>query len=135
VLRWDEAHIPVKGLTEALQQHGIAQADDHDASVHIGITGADSAIASTCSLVLQCGDGKPRTVSLLPYVHVAVVRAEQLLPNMEAWYKQQADSDLNAFRESSMTNIVSGASRTADIGMELVQGAHGPAELHCIVIG
>ena len=87
------------------------------------------------ALSLQDGEGKSRNVSLLPYVHIAVVRAEQLLPNMEAWYKQQAENDLTAFTDTSMTNIVTGASRTADIGMELVLGAHGPANLHVILIG
>lgn len=135
VLHWDAAHIPVQGFPEVLAQQNIERADDRDSGVKIGITGVDCGVASTASLVLSSGEGKPRTVSLLPYVHVAILRAEQLVPNLEAWAQMQAENELPAFKDVSMTNIITGASRTADIGMELVMGAHGSAQLHCILIG
>jgi L-lactate dehydrogenase complex protein LldG len=70
---------------------------------------------------------------LLPHVHVAIIRAEQILPHLEAWLNQQSQ-DLSEFRKVGNHIIITGASRTADIAMELVLGAHGPAHLHVIIV-
>jgi L-lactate dehydrogenase complex protein LldG len=133
VLAWDFAHIPLEPLGAALAAAGIQVADPRDSDVRVGITGVDAALGATGSLVVSARPGRPRTVSLLPHVHIAVVRAAQVLPHMEAWIAQQS-ADVAAFREVGNHIIISGASRTADIGMELVLGAHGPAELHVILL-
>ena len=134
VLTWDFDHIPVRGLEPALNQNNIERQPHDDASVRVGITGVDGALAGTGSIVIASGDGKARSVSLLSYVHIAVVKTSQILPNMEAWMKEQRTNGLETFRQSSNVTVITGASRTADIGMELVLGAHGPAELHIILI-
>ncbi len=134
LLAWDFEHIPVRGLENALKQNNINRQPHNDASVRVGITGASGALAGTGSIVIASGDGKARSVSLLPYVHVAIVKTSQILPNMEAWMKEQRAKGLDAFRQSSNVTVITGASRTADIGMELVLGAHGPAELHIILM-
>lgn len=131
VLAWDFDTIPVDGLEAALSDANIAIADPDDGSVRVGITGVDAAFAATGSIVVKSGAKTPRNVSLLPYVHVAIIKQDQILPQMEAWMQQQ---DRDEFRQTSHINIISGASRTADIGMELVLGAHGPADLHLMVV-
>ena len=131
VLCWDFVHIPLPGLAEALDHAGIAIAPPDDASVRVGITGADAALAATGSLVIASGAGKPRRTSLLPLVHVAVARAEQILPHMEAWIAEMRGE--NAFTDRAHV-IVSGPSRTADIAMELILGMHGPGALHIVLI-
>jgi L-lactate dehydrogenase complex protein LldG len=133
VLAWDFAEIPLAGLAAALSARGVRVADPHASDVRVGITGVDAALGATGSLVVSARPGRARTVSLLPHVHIAVVRAAQVLPHMEAWIAQQS-ADVAAFRAVGNHIIISGASRTADIGMELVLGAHGPAELHVILL-
>jgi len=134
VLCWDFVHIPLPGLEAALAQAGVAVAPPGDPSVRVGITGADAALAATGSLVIASGPGKPRQVSLLPLVHVAVVRADQIVPHLEAWLATVRARGLDAFQAASSTIIISGPSRTADIAMELILGMHGPAELHIVVL-
>ncbi len=133
ILAWDFDQIPLAGLRDALAAAGVQVADAHDGAVRVGITGVDAALAATGSIVVSAQPGRPRTVSLLPYVHVAVVRREQIFAHLEAWTQhQQAQPD--AFRASGNHVIITGASRTADIAMELVLGAHGPAQLHLVIV-
>lgn len=134
VTAWDFSLIPLPGLPEALQEAGIMVEKPDNPAVRVGITGVDAALAATGSLVLGSGTGKPRTVSLLPHVHIAVVTTAQLIPDLETWMAAQRDAGLDQFRQKSSVVLVSGASRTADIAMELVMGAHGPAELHILLL-
>jgi L-lactate dehydrogenase complex protein LldG len=134
LLSWDFAYIPLPGLREALDRAGIEIAPPEDASVRVGVTGADAALASTGSLILTAGPGKPRAVSLLPDVHVAVITAAQIVPNLESWAAARRAQGLGDFRQISNVTIISGPSRTADIAMQLVLGAHGPAALHILIL-
>ncbi|MBK9123782.1 MAG: lactate utilization protein [Chloroflexi bacterium] len=106
-----------------------------DPSARVGLTGVEAALAGTGSLVVSSGPGKPRFASLLPPVHIAVVRADQILPDVEAWFEQVSASGLTHFRESANVVFITGGSRTADIAQELILGAHGPVEVHVVLIG
>jgi len=134
LLAWDFSRVPLTKLADALARAGVKVAEPCAPDVRVGLTGVDAAFAATGSIVLSAGPQTPRTVSLLPYVHIAILREEQILPHFEAWIATQRAQDLEAFLKSSTTNIITGASRTADIGMELVLGAHGPAELHLMIL-
>lgn len=104
------------------------------ADADVGITGAACAIAATGTLVLEMGEGRSRAASLLPPVHVALVRVNQLVPRLEDYIAQQRAKGLPAFSEGSNVVLLTGASRTADIEMNVVYGVHGPLELHVILI-
>jgi L-lactate dehydrogenase complex protein LldG len=134
ILSWDPACIPLPGLVSTLDQAGIQIAPSGDPSVRLGVTGADAALAATGSLVLSSGPGRPRSVSLLPTIHVAVITNEQIVPNMEAWAAALRSRGLAEFQRASSVLVISGPSRTADIAMQLVLGAHGPAELHILLL-
>lgn len=134
VLCWAFGHIPLPGLAEALTRAGIAVAPPGDASVRVGITGVGAALAATGSLALLSAPGQPRQTSLLPLLHIAVVRADQVVPHLEAWIADQRAGGLGAFTATSSAVIISGPSRTADIAMELILGMHGPGELHIVLL-
>lgn len=89
-------------------------------SAEIGITTAKYAIAETASLVLSAGPGKHRLASLAPPVHLAIVRHDAILPDLETAIAR-LDSRTSVF--------ITGSSRTADIEGVLVRGVHGPREL------
>lgn len=131
VMHWDFAHIPLPGLAEAMANAGINSADIHDGTVRVGISGAQGALASTGTLALKSGVGRPRQVSLLPMVHIAIITADQIMPHLEAWLADQGAAGL---RDAQHIALVSGPSRTADIAMELIMGVHGPGELHIILL-
>lgn len=133
VLSWAFDHIPLPGFAAALDERGIQVSTGRDAGVRVGITGADAALAATGSLVLLSGAGKPRLASLLPPVHVAVLRRDQILADLETWVDQLRQRGTDSFREIASAMIISGPSRTADIAMQLILGMHGPGELHIVV--
>jgi L-lactate dehydrogenase complex protein LldG len=68
------------------------------------------------------------TASLLPEVHIAILRVADILPSVESALS------LPQVAESPGVVLVSGPSRTADIEMTLTIGVHGPGELHVFVI-
>jgi L-lactate dehydrogenase complex protein LldG len=98
----------------------------------LGITGAFCALAENGTLMLLSGEDTHATTSLLPENHVAIVPASRIVRTMEdAW-------DLLRGERSGLprqVNFISGPSRTADIEMTLVLGAHGPFRVHVIVVG
>lgn len=134
VLSWADDHLPMAGLSAMLASLGVSTAEPDDGDIRVGITGATAALAATGSLVLESGAGRPRSASLLPDRHIALMTADQLHSDLEDWQAAQAASGYPAFREASNTVIVTGPSKTADIGHELVKGAHGPRELHILVL-
>jgi L-lactate dehydrogenase complex protein LldG len=97
----------------------------------LGITGSYCAIAETGTLMLLSGESEHATSSLLPDTHVAIVPASRIVRSMEdAW---------DCLRRERGTlprqvNFVSGPSRTADIEMTLVMGAHGPFRVHILIV-
>jgi L-lactate dehydrogenase complex protein LldG len=133
VSTWDLAHIPLPGLAEALDKANITCVGQ-DPSVRVGLTGVDAALAATGSVVVMSGNGRPRAASLLPPVHIAVIIASQIVPDLESWWAVQKAAGLEKVRQHSNVVVITGPSRTADIAMQLVMGMHGPRELHLILL-
>lgn len=134
ILCWDWEFIPVAGLADALHAAGCTRASLRDGQARYGLTGVDAALAATGTLVVMSGAGKPRQASLLPPIHIAVVREHQIVADLETWLADQRAQGLTAFRQAAKVELISGPSKTADIAQELVLGAHGPVEVHIILV-
>jgi L-lactate dehydrogenase complex protein LldG len=91
-----------------------------------GITSAQHGIAETGTLVLASGAERNRLISLVPDVHVAVLRAERILPDLRA--------ALAAVKDDPAVTFITGPSRTGDIELTLVVGVHGPKELFVLLL-
>jgi len=93
------------------------------------ITAARVAVAETGTIVL---DGEPdqgrRAISLVPDVHVCVVRTDQVVQTVP-----EAVRLLGAEPGRPLTWI-SGPSATSDIELERVEGVHGPRTLHVVLV-
>ena len=96
---------------------------------YIGITSADFFVAQTATLVLRDRPGQPRAVSLVPSIHVAVVELDQILENLTELYARLKTDPL-----TNCMSLISGPSKTADIELVMVHGAHGPRQVHVIVV-
>lgn len=135
IASWDPGEIALRGLAEALRDAGIEIADPDDEKPEVGLTGALAGLAATGSLILGSGPGTFRNTSLLPPVHIAVLRQEQIVPDLESWFAAQRERDFRDMRRASNLVVITGPSRTADIAMELVMGMHGPRELRVVLVG
>ena len=98
----------------------------------VGISTAQAAIAETGTLVLDATLEQHRLVSLVPPVHIALVRASTI--------RQTLGEMLNELRNgegdvSRAITFITGPSRTADIELTLAIGVHGPQELYVIIDG
>jgi len=101
----------------------------------IGITSADYCIAETGTLVMKTAPGNERSVSLLPSIHVAVIKLEQIIADFKELYTlldKVLENDPEGM-ENGMT-FITGPSKTADIEATMVHGAHGPREVYLYVI-
>jgi L-lactate dehydrogenase complex protein LldG len=134
VLSWAEDHLPMGGLHAMLDSLGVSVAPSDAGDVRVGITGISAALAATGSLILESGAGRPRSASLLPDRHIALMTGDQLMTDLEDWQATQQNLGYPAFKQASNTVIVSGPSKTADIGHQLVKGAHGPREVHILIL-
>jgi L-lactate dehydrogenase complex protein LldG len=90
------------------------------ATADVGLTGADMALAETGSVLLKMNAGQSRFISLLPPVHIAMLPASKIVPDIYTWAANRT-GDM-----PSQLVIISGPSKTADIEKTLVIGVHGP---------
>lgn len=94
------------------------------------VTSTAAGIADTGSLVLWPGPDEPRTLSLVPPVHVAVLFASRLYASLPAAMAALQPTS----RMPTNLLLVTGPSKTADIQQVLAYGAHGPKELIIVLV-
>jgi L-lactate dehydrogenase complex protein LldG len=99
------------------------------ATVDIGITSADYALADTGTLVILASPREARMISLLPPAHIAVVPRGRILTGLDELFSLLP----NPAEVSSSMVLITGPSRTADIEQILVRGVHGPGRLTVVV--
>ena len=109
----------------ALEENGLALLAPKDADV--GITGADFAVAATGSLAFSSKHG--RLATLLPFHHIIVLKASQILPDIEDLYAKLGSLEL-----PSAWGMHTGPSKSADIEQTMALGVHGPGQVDVIVI-
>ena len=95
----------------------------------IGISGVDFVVAETGTLVLSTRPDQPRSLSLLPPVHVAVAWREQITPDLFDLFAEVGREGLPA-----CLSLITGPSKTGDIELKLVTGVHGPGVVHLVMI-
>jgi L-lactate dehydrogenase complex protein LldG len=102
---------------------------------YIGVTSADFCLADTATLVMRNRPGQPRSVALVPSIHIAVITADQIVADMkELFALLRWDERFHPEGLSNYMSFISGPSKTADIEATMVHGAHGPREVHLLVI-
>ena len=137
---------PKTPIGEALQQkwqdsaNGLPELVPYDVEVEeikervfnvaAGITSTLGGIADTGALILWSSEEEPRLMSLVPPIHIAILKADEIYNSLlEVMQKENwsANMPTNAF-------LISGPSKTADIELVLAFGVHGPKELIVLIV-
>ena len=100
-------------------------------SDRLSVTGAFAGIAETGSVMLLSGPKSPTTLNFLPEDHIVVLRESRIVPHLEdAWVLLREER--NSMPRT--VNIICGPSKTGDVELVILEGAHGPRRFHVVVV-
>lgn len=128
---WETPRLRQLGVTEILNSLGVElvspnASKEEMALCDLGITEADYLLPETGTLVLHSSAEKPRGVSLLPRVHLALVHPDMLRADIHQVFAEAKNHHYLVF--------ITGPSRTADIELTVTLGVHGPRNLYVWVV-
>ncbi len=117
---WDRTSLDVS--------HGRSDGGDLNAVSH-----AYAGIAETGTLAMISGPENPTTLNFLPDNHIVVIDAADIAGDMETlWQRLRARNGKGVMTRT--VNLITGPSRSADIEQMLLLGAHGPHNLHIVIV-
>lgn len=111
---------------DALTKAGIAFSREPDPTIRVGVTKAQCGVADTGSVLEADGEGKSLHASLLPEIHLAVLRASQIYPSLE--------DAIHLVKDTKSAVFITGPSATGDIESVHTIGVHGPGEVHAFLV-
>jgi L-lactate dehydrogenase complex protein LldG len=124
--------VPIAGLADEFGDVLLPDAPDWRTRLpdaDIGVTGARVAVVDPATIALAATPGSPRATSLIPPVHVCVVRVGDVVPTLGDALARLAADDL-----PSALTWIGGPSRTGDLEMILTLGVHGPRRVEVVLI-
>lgn len=120
------AQIETKAFTRPIE----SWKDEFFADVDAGFTDCRCGIAHTGTLMLWPSENQPRSLSLVPPVHICLFDASKMYND---FYSAMQGENM---AQGMPTNVVlvSGPSKTADIQLTLAYGAHGPRDMVVLAV-
>lgn len=130
ILSWDQNQLPYEcGECLSGEKVYFGSSDrDLQGGCDIGITGCENAISETGTLAVVSGPGKPRTASLLPLLHIVLIRPQDIIMSMGEFFEKKYDT-----KNLPYLTFITGPSRTADIELSLTLGVHGPEKVVALI--
>lgn len=116
------------GETSIETAHGPSDGHDLNAVSH-----AFAGVAESGTLIMTSGPENPSTLNFLPDNHVVVLSAGDLAGDYESVF-DRLRSTYGKDRMPRTVNMITGPSRSADIGQTMLLGAHGPRKLHIVIV-
>ena len=101
-----------------------------DPGDRVSLTPCFAGVAETGTLAMLSSPERPVTLNFLPEAHVALVGTRDLVGAYEDLWARVRE----AGETPRAVNLITGPSRSADIGQELRMGAHGPRRLHIVLV-
>jgi len=137
---WESDFLKQINLREFLENKGLKFASlnskEEMAEADIGITEADFGIADTGTLVLIANEKQPRSVSLIPPVHIAIIKSDLIVENLKDLFVLLTNTISHSGSLTNLTScitFITGPSRTGDIELTITLGVHGPKELVVLI--
>jgi L-lactate dehydrogenase complex protein LldG len=111
-----------------VERRGTPSGDDTIAVGH-----AMAGLAETGTLLMASGPDSPSTLNVLPDTHVIVVRTSDIVGGLEDGWDRLRQSCPDGMLPRTV-HLITGPSRTGDIEQTIQIGAHGPRQLHVILV-
>ena len=127
-----------RNLERSLRDAGIGLVSwqdgdqNHQFDADAALTDVHAALAETGTLVCSTDADHVRGASLIPPVHLAMVRSSDILPDMIDFLSKLQDR--SAVDLPSSLSFITGPSKTSDIEGKLVTGVHGPGQVHVLLV-
>lgn len=124
---WQTPGLARLGVANLLADLGVTLVSPHAgkyalAECDLGVTEADAAFPETGTLLLRSTPERPRMVSLVPRIHLAIVDPAVIRGDLSPAFA--------AVKGEGYWVFVTGPSRTADIELTVTIGVHGPQALY-----
>lgn len=130
---WTKLYCSETKLKNDLSSAGFSTTYSDDiAGCDASVTGCESLVARTGSIVLSSAQQSGRTVSVYAPVHICIAYSYQLVYDISDGLRQLQETYGQQF--PSLVALATGPSRTADIEKTLVVGVHGPKEVFCFLV-
>lgn len=130
-VRLDRAGLDSQRTSESARLQNCQQV----AGALLGITSAEWCVTDTATLVSRTLPGRDRSMSVVPPVNIAVLPLDILIANLKELYALLlCESEVSDPNLTNYMGLISGPSTTRDIESIPVTGAHGPREVHILVV-
>ncbi len=128
---WSTERLAQFGVADRLRELGVELIPNYVdkqilAQADLGVTEADFLLPETGTLGLLSSPQKPRSVSLLPRVHLAIVHPRALRPDLHPVFDEA--------KSQGYLILITGPSRTSDIELIVTIGVHGPQRLYVWIV-
>ena len=102
----------------------------------VSLTPAYAAVAETGTLVMTSGPDHPTTLNFTPDHHIVALHEAQICGGYEDVWSALRTTHHSGRRLAlpRTVGMITGPSRTGDIGLKIHLGAHGPRSVHIILI-
>lgn len=97
------------------------------------ITGCYAALADCGAVVVASSPEHPVELNFLSANHIVLLRRERVLADLDQLWSQLRQDYANRALPRCI-NLIVGPSRTADLGVPPILGAHGPGRVHILII-
>ena len=129
---WKKIFCPEAPFVQVMDAQLRECLTDDLAGCDVSVTGCESLVARTGSIVTTAAQAEGRTASVYAPIHICIAYSRQLVFDI----KDALVQIKNRYRDQlpSQISFATGPSRTADIEKTLVVGVHGPREVYCFLV-
>lgn len=132
--KWESIFCREENLFDQLKSENIpfkhSEADFKETLV--GLSSCEALISRLGSIMVSSRQSGGRRINAYPEIHLVFAYTSQLVPDIKDGIKVLQEKYKKKL--PSLTTLITGPSRTADIEKTLVMGAHGPKELYLFFI-
>ncbi|MCK5857060.1 MAG: lactate utilization protein [Bacteroidales bacterium] len=127
--KWDSFFTKDPKIKKVLQTANLntSHSDTDLLKSQNGITSCEALVARLGSVLISSKQSSGRKVNFFPNTHIVIADTSMIVPSVKDALELVNTKYDGHF--PSMTSLITGPSRTADIEKTLVMGMHGPREL------